>query len=33
MPARGGDPALSDPEVAAAAEYMLALTHPDRAAD
>jgi cytochrome c5 len=29
MPARGGDPAASDREVAAAAEYMLTLTHPD----
>ncbi len=33
MPARGGDPALSDLEVAAAAEHMLTLTHPDRPAD
>ena len=32
-PARGGDPALSDCEVAAATEYMLSLTHPDRPAD
>lgn len=29
MPARGGDPAASDREIAAAAEYMLTLTHPD----
>jgi len=29
MPPRGGDPALSDQEVSAAAEYMLMLTHPD----
>ncbi len=33
MPARGGDPAISDCEVAAATEYMLSLTHPDRPAD
>lgn len=30
MPAKGGDPGLSDEEVAAAAEYMMTLTHPDR---
>lgn len=30
MPARGGDPALSDREVAAAADYMLSLIYPDR---
>jgi len=33
MPAGGGDPALSDCEVAAATEYMLSLTHPDRLTD
>jgi cytochrome c5 len=33
MPARGGDPGLSDCEVAAATEYMLSLTHPDRLTD
>lgn len=33
MPARGGDPALSDGEVAATTEYMLSLTHPDRPID
>ena len=33
MPARGGDPGLSDCEVAAATEYMLSLTYPDRPAD
>jgi len=30
MPAKGGDPSLSDQEVTAAAEYMLTLTYPDR---
>lgn len=30
MPAKGGDPGLSDEEVAAAAAYMMTLTHPDR---
>ena len=33
MPARGGDPGLSDCEVAAATEYMLALIYPDRLTD
>lgn len=33
MPARGGDSTLSDQEVQAAAEYMLALTHPQAPAD
>jgi cytochrome c5 len=28
MPAKGGEPTLSDREVQAAAEYMLSLTHP-----
>jgi len=30
MPARGGDADLSDPELEAAAEYMLSRTYPDR---
>jgi cytochrome c5 len=30
MPARGGDPTLSDQEVSAAAEYMLTQTLPER---
>ncbi len=30
MPARGGDPGLSDHEVSAAAEYMLTQTLPER---
>ena len=33
MPARGGDSTLSDQEVQAAAEHMLALTHPQAPAD
>ena len=33
MPARGGDPALSDEEVSAAAMYMLTLTHPEQRAE
>jgi len=33
MPARGGDPGLSDCEVAAATEYMLSLIHPGRLTD
>ncbi len=33
MPARGGDLALSDCDVAAATEYMLSLTYPDRPKD
>jgi len=30
MPAKGGDPSLSDEEISAATEHMLALTYPDR---
>jgi cytochrome c5 len=30
MPAKGGDPTLADAEVAAAADYMLSITHPDQ---
>jgi cytochrome c5 len=30
MPAKGGDPSLSDYDVTAAAEYMLTLTFPER---
>jgi cytochrome c5 len=33
MPKRGGNPELSDIEVDAAAEYMLAITYPDRPPD
>lgn len=33
MPPKGGDPSLADEEVAAAAAYMLTLTHPDRLPD
>ena len=33
MPARGGNPVLSDHEVQVAAEYMLTLTHPKEPAD
>lgn len=33
MPAKGGDPDITDEEVAAAAEYMLTVTHPDRLPD
>ncbi len=33
MPAKGGEPSLSDREVQAAAEYMLSLTHPQAPAD
>lgn len=29
MPAKGGDPALTDDEVAAASEYMLSVTYPE----
>ena len=29
MPAKGGDPTVSEYEVDAAAEYMLKITHPD----
>lgn len=30
MPAKGGEPELSDQSVVAAAEYMLSITYPDR---
>jgi cytochrome c5 len=30
MPAKGGEPGLTDQEVSAAAAYMMSLTHPDR---
>ena len=33
MPAKGGDPSMSEYEVDAAAEYMLNITHPDYPAD
>lgn len=33
MPAKGGDPSLSDYDVTAAAEYMLTLTYPERRLD
>ena len=33
MPARGGDPELSDVQLNAAAEYMLGITHPELPGD